>query len=156
MNSMPIIEGLTTLPALTPTISEKQDTNDVSLKDKYENFSTNLSYFLEAYKSYVENPKDLDLKLAANDALNKTLTSLNDYEDALSNSKTPELQQLNNEVIKLRNKIKDKEKTITDTRNSTNGDYIIKQESSYYYNTMIKIGLACIIYYVFFEINYRK
>jgi hypothetical protein len=156
MNSMPIIEGLTTLPALTPTISEKQDTNDVSLKDKYDNFSTNLSYFLEAYKSYAQSPNDLDLKLAANDALNKTLSSLNDYQDALSNSKTPELKKLNDDVIKLRNKIKDKEKTITDTRNSINGDYFIKQESSYYYNTMVKIGLACIIYYVFFEINYRK
>jgi hypothetical protein len=156
MNSMPIIEGLTTLPALTPTMMDNQDINDVSIKDKYERFSSTLIYFLEAYKSYVQSPDDLDLKLAANDALNKALASLQDYQDALSNSKTPEMKKLNDDVIKLRNKIKDKEKTITDTRNSINGDYLIKQESSYYYNTMINVFLACIIYYVFFEINYRK
>jgi gas vesicle protein len=156
MNSMPIIEGLTTLPALTPTVANSQEINDVSLKDKYENFSTSLSYFLEAYKSYAQSPDDLDLKMAANDALNKALVGLQNYQDALSNSKTPELKKLNDDVIKLRNKIKDKEKTITDTRNSINGDYSIKQESSYYYNTMINVFLACVIYYVFFEINYSK
>lgn len=155
MNSMPIIEGLTTLPAIPP-VSNDDDVRDVSLKDKYDNFSTNLNYFLDAYKTYVESPNDLDLKMAANDALNTVLASLQDYQDAISNSKTSEMKSLNDDVIHLRNKIKEKVKTITETRDSINGDYAIKQESSYYYNTMLNVLLACIIYYLFFEISYRK
>jgi hypothetical protein len=151
MNSMPIIEGLTT------SIPETTKTNDnINAKVLYDNFIRDLKIFLNEYKKYTENSNDLDLNLSARDSLNKVVESMQKYHDVLSSAKVSNTQTLNNDINELRNIIKEKELVIKEDRNSVYGDYIIKQETSYYYNMMLSIVMACIIYYIFFEISYSK
>jgi hypothetical protein len=115
-----------------------------------------LKNFLNDYKKYTENSNDLDLNLSAQNSLNKVVESMQKYHDILSSAKVSGTQNLNNNINELRNIIKEKELVIKEDRNSVYGDYIIKQETSYYYNMMLSIVMACVIYYIFFEISYSK
>jgi ABC-type transporter Mla subunit MlaD len=134
---MPIIEGI-----------DGAAQNPQSLL--YDQFLVDISAFLTAYQTYIST-KDDATRSAANAALTKVTSTVNSLNQNYSLT-VSDLKQLN----ELKSKFKENADIITDARHSTEGDLVIKKQSSYYYNSLISIFLACGLFFAFSQVNSSK
>ena len=151
MNSLPVIEGINNLKTVVEGLNEPSSVKDepssvndepTSVKDKYIKFLEDLRDFYGVYNSgTTPSISEYSAKLEA------LKLSLNEYKDTFKGL---------SEIVKNKYQKGDAEELIKENRSRMLDDNYIKQESSYYYNLVINIFLACVIYYIFFEINYRK
>uniref|UniRef100_A0A6C0B7A4 Uncharacterized protein n=1 Tax=viral metagenome TaxID=1070528 RepID=A0A6C0B7A4_9ZZZZ len=145
MNSLPIIEGLT------------YTTSDV--KNLYDHVVSDFNDFFASYQQYIKcnsrecSDNDVKNKL---EIANTTLAQFNDAVSQNKNNSNKNTVDLENSVKLLRDKVNEKTKILTDVKHSVNEDYIIKQQSSYYYNMLLSVFSACAIYYIFQRLDNRK
>jgi gas vesicle protein len=146
MNSLPTIEGLTY--------------SSTDVKNLYDHVVSDLKDFFTSYNAYVQcnssqpatpcSKTDVQSKL---DTVNSSLSQFNEAVAQRKENSNENTVDLENKLKKLRAEVDEKTKRLTDVSNSVNEDYIIKQQSYYYYNMVVSIFLACGIYYIFHWID---
>ena len=149
MNSLPTIEGLT------------YSSSDV--KNLYNHVVSDLNDFFTSYQAYTKcnssNPltpcsnSDVQSKL---NTVNNSLAQFNEAIEQRKSGSNKDTVELEKKIKKLRAEVDEKTKRLTDVKHSINEDYIIKQQSNYYYNMVISIFLACGIYFTFYWIDNKK
>jgi len=145
MNSLPIIEGL------TYTYSSED------VKNLYDHVVSDFKDFLISYQAYTKcgsstqcNTDDVQSKLSK---VNESLAQFNDAVEQHKSGTDKDTIQLQQHLKMLRSEVDERAKIIVDARNSVNEDYIIKQQSQYYYNMMISVFLAILLYFTFYRID---
>lgn len=147
MNSLPTIEGL------TYTSSDVQTLYNKVVSDMEDFFSSYQSYIQCSSKKPTIPCSNDDVQSKLN-TVNRSLAKFNDVVSKNDNKKNT--IQLEADLKRLRGIVDEKTKMLTDSKNSINRDYIIKQESNYYYNLVVSIFLACAIYYVFTILDKKR
>jgi hypothetical protein len=156
---MPTIEGLTT--------NEVQSYTD--LQKDIADFLTSYQAYIQACNSDNNNCKnvstsDIDQKmvklginedgtLVASGSLAKFKNIVNDPSHIHAND---DVTAMNAQLQKYRAEAREDNKILTDLNNSVEGDFVTKQNSHYYYNTIIYIGLASVLYFSFYQISSSK
>ena len=142
MNTLPTIEGL------EYTSSE--------IQNLYGKVVSDTQTFLTAYENYIKcsnsnqncSSEDLKSKL---DTVNASVSEFNEaVEKNGANENTFKLEE---KLVKLRNEVEQKSKMLTDIKHSVAEDYVIKQESHYYYKMITSVVIACGLYFVFNQID---
>jgi hypothetical protein len=73
-----------------------------------------------------------------------------------SHQTTDDTVKRNKKLQQMRAETQQNTEILTDLENSIEGDYVIKQASSHYYNAILYVGLACTIYFTFYQISSAK
>jgi len=132
----------------------------------YQEAVISMDIFLGNYGSYIKTSSNQPLSCkgdqgclnALNDATQK-LTAFQEIINKLPSSSITDFDELTSHVKTLKekkHKMDENINIINNIKKTINADYVLKQQSSMYYNMTLSILLACFIYYAFHRITSAK